>query len=169
MIEITKKNARVPDPNNPGFNTLGGELRVRGLSLDAQGMAAAGVFITAGYTHLDTEVLKAAPGASTGARLANAPEHSLSAWANYQVTNELDVGIGGRYISDQLAQNTGIGRSVPSYTLLDAMGRYRLSQTVSLKLNLTNLASEHYFDQLHPWHVVPGPGFTATFAIHVVY
>ena len=169
MFEITKKNARVPDPNNPGFNTLGGELRVRGLSLDAQGMAAAGIFITAGYTHLDTEVLKAAPGASTGARLANAPEHSLSAWANYQVTNELDVGIGGRYISDQLAQNTGIGRSVPSYTLLDAMGRFRLSQTVSLKLNLTNLASEHYFDQLHPWHVVPGPGFTATFAINVVY
>ena len=169
VFEITKTNARVPDPNNPGFNTLGGEHRVLGFSLDANGMVAPGLFLTAGYTHLDSEVVKAAPGAATGAALANAPEHSVSAWVNYQLTERLDIGIGARHVSEQLAQNTGGGRSVPSYTFLDAMGRYRLSTRVSLKLNLTNLSDAYYFDQLHPWHVVPGPGFTGMFAINVIY
>ena len=169
VFEILKKNARVADPNNPGFNTLGGEHRVRGLSLDMNGMVGPGLFLTAGYSHLDTEVTKAAPGAAIGAALANAPEHSLSLWINYQFNERLDFGIGARHISDLLAQNTGNGKSVPSYQLLDGMGRYILSDTVSLKLNATNLTNEYYFDQLHPWHIVPGPGMTITFALNVIF
>jgi hypothetical protein len=38
-----------------------------------------------------------------------------------------------------------------------------------LKLNLTNFTDEYYLDQLHPFHVVPGPGLTAIFAVNVVY
>jgi catecholate siderophore receptor len=169
VFEILKKNARVADPNNPGFNTLGGEHQVRGISLDMNGMVGPGLFLTAGYTHLDTEVTKAAPGAAVGAALANAPEHSLSLWINYQFNERLDFGMGARHISDLLAQNTGNGKSVPSYQLLDGMGRYLLSDTVSLKLNATNLTNEYYFDQLHPWHIVPGPGMTITFALNVIF
>ena len=169
VFEILKKNARVADPNNPGFNTLGGEHQVRGISLDMNGMVGPGLFLTAGYSHLDTEVTKAAPGAAIGAALANAPEHSLSLWINYQFNERLDFGIGARHISDLLAQNTGNGKSVPSYQLLDGMGRYILSDTVSLKLNATNLTNEYYFDQLHPWHIVPGPGMTITFALNVIF
>ena len=169
VFEILKKNARVADPNNPGFNTLGGEHQVRGISLDMNGMVGPGLFLTAGYSHLDTEVTKAAPGAAVGAALANAPEHSLSLWINYQFNERLDFGIGARHISDLLAQNTGNGKSVPSYQLLDGMGRYILSDTVSLKLNATNLTNEYYFDQLHPWHIVPGPGMTITFALNVIF
>jgi catecholate siderophore receptor len=58
---------------------------------------------------------------------------------------------------------------VPSYRLFDAMARYRVSDAVAFKLNLANIGDELYFDQLHPWHVVPGPGFTATFAVNVTY
>ena len=169
VFESLKKNARVADPNNPGFNTLGGEHQVRGISLDMNGMVGPGLFLTAGYTHLDTEVTKAAPGAAVGAALANTPEHSLSLWINYQFNERLDFGMGARHISDLLAQNTGNGKSVPSYQLLDGMGRYLLSDTVSLKLNATNLTNEYYFDQLHPWHIVPGPGMTITFALNVIF
>jgi outer membrane receptor for monomeric catechols len=49
------------------------------------------------------------------------------------------------------------------------MGRYRVNDTITFKFNLTNLDDELYFAQLHPWHVVPGPGFTATAAVNVVY
>ena len=49
------------------------------------------------------------------------------------------------------------------------MARYAVSDSLTLKLNLTNLTDEYYFDQLHPWHVVPGPGLTAVFAVNVVY
>ena len=50
LFEITKDNARVPDPSNPGFNTLGGEERVRGLSLELSGMLAEQLYLSAGYT-----------------------------------------------------------------------------------------------------------------------
>ena len=125
--------------------------------------------LSSGYTYLDSEVVKAAPGALVGAPLANAPKHSLSFWADYQATARIDIGFGARYVSEQLAQNTGAGKRVPAYTAFDAMARYRLSPTVALKLNLANLTNEYYFDQLHPWHVVPAPGFTATFAVNVTY
>lgn len=169
LFEITKTNARVPDPNNPGFNILGGEQRVRGLSVDVNGMLTERLYLSGGYTYLDSEVVTAAPGSVAGAKLANAPEHSLSAWVNYELTDRLDVGAGGRYVSEQLAQNTGAGKSVSGYALFDAMGRYRLTDTLIVKLNLTNLTDEYYFDQLHPWHVIPGPGLTATLAINASF
>jgi len=49
------------------------------------------------------------------------------------------------------------------------MGRYRISDKLTLKLNLTNLTDAYYFDQLHPFHVVPGPGFTAMLAANMVF
>src|SRR5690606_27627241 len=110
---------------------------------------------------------RGAPGAATGQPLVNAPEHSLSVWANYRVSDRFDAGLGYRYVAEQLAQNTGAGRRVPAYSLVDAMVRYRLRANLRLKLNLTNLGDELYFEQLHPWHVIPGPGRTATLAVNV--
>ncbi len=164
VFEITKTNARVPDPSRPGFNALGGEQRVRGFSTDISGLLTPRMFVQAGYTYLDSEVVTAAPGAATGAALANAPEHSLSIWLDYRISEPLDFGVGVRYVDDQLAQNTGQGKTVPDYWLLDAMVRYNVSDRITVKLNLTNLTDEYYFGQLHPWHVVPGPGRTLTLA-----
>ena len=163
-FETTKTNARVPDPNRPGFNALGGELRVRGFSTDVSGLLTQRLFVQAGYTYLDSEVVKAAPGTASGAALANAPEHSLSIWADYRISEPLDFGVGVRYVDEQLAQSTFQAKSIPDYWLLDAMVRYNLTDRITLKLNLTNLTDEYYFGQLHPWHVVPGPGRTITVA-----
>ena len=169
LFEIKKNNARVPDPTNPGFNTLGGEQRVRGTSFELNGGVTEQIYVSLGYTYLDSEVIRAAPGAVAGAQLANAPEHSLSAWVDVALSDRLDMGFGARYVSEQLAQNTGAGKSVSSFTVIDAMARYHFSDTVTFKLNLTNLTDELYFDLLHPWHVVPGPGPTATVALNLTF
>jgi catecholate siderophore receptor len=169
LFETTKKNARVADPANPGFNMLEGEQRVRGFSVDATGTVASRVYLTAGYTWMDSEVVKAAAGGVTGMRLVNSPEHSVSVWTDYQIAARFDLGLGVRYVSEQLAQNTGAGRRVPEYTIYDAMVRYRASDAFTLKLNLANFTDELYFGQLHAWHVVPGAGFTTTFAISYEY
>jgi catecholate siderophore receptor len=49
------------------------------------------------------------------------------------------------------------------------MGTYLLSDNTKIKLNLTNLTDKFYYDQIHPWHVIPGPGFTAVLAFNVEY
>jgi catecholate siderophore receptor len=169
VFEITKTNARVADPTNPGFNTLGGEQRIRGVSIDVTGMLTPRIYWASGYAYLDGEVVRGAAGATTGARLANTPEHSLSVWLDYRATSRLDFGLGARYVGEQLARSTGDGRHVPSYSVYDAMVRYRLSDALTFKLNVTNLTDELYFEQLHPWHVIPGPGRTAMFAINAAF
>jgi catecholate siderophore receptor len=169
LFEITKTNARVPDPANPGFNTLGGEQRVRGASVDLSGMVTQRLYLVAGYTYLDGEVVRGAAGAAVGATLANAPEESVNVWANYRVADRFDVGLGARYVGEQFAQSVINGRRVPSYSTVDAMARYTFSQSLALKLNVTNTTDEYYFEQLHPWHVVPAPGRTATFAVNAAF
>ena len=168
LFEITKTNARIPDPNNPGFNTLGGEQRVQGLAFDIAGLITPKLKLIAGYSWLDGTITDAGPGAVAGGGLANLPEHSATVWTDYAVAANVDVGFGVRYVADQLAQ-TGGTKAVPAYTLLDAMLRYRVSDSLTIKLNLTNLTNELYFDQLHPWHVVPGPGFTSMLAFNVTW
>jgi catecholate siderophore receptor len=104
-----------------------------------------------------------------GSRLVNVPEHSLSVWATHQLTDHLQVGGGARYVSERLAKNSTPVKAVPDYWTLDAMGTYHLSDRTAIKLNLSNLTNKVYFDQLHPWHVIPGAAFTAVLAINVAY
>jgi len=169
LFEITKTNARVPDPANPGFNTLGGEQRMRGVSVDVTGMVTDRFYLVAGYAYLDGEVVRGAAGAAVGAKIANAPEDSANLWANYRVTSRFDVGLGARYVGDQYAQSAINGRMVQSYSTFDAMGRYALSESTALKVNVTNLTDEYYFEQLHMWHVVPAAGRTVTFAVNAEF
>jgi len=169
VFRITKDNARVPDPNNPGFNMLAGEQRVDGVTVTVLG-AIGRWRLSGGYTHLDSEVVKSAAGAApVGSPLANAPDDTFTAWAARAISSRFEIGVGARYVSDQLAQNVPPIKAVESYWALDAMGKYRVSQRLTLKLNLTNLTDEYYLDQLHPFHVVPGPGFTAMLAINATF
>ncbi len=170
VFRITKTNARVPDPNNVGFNMLAGEHRVDGVALTAVGRIGQSWQLSAGYTYLDSQVVESATGAAAvGSPLAGAPENTFSAWAAYTISNRFEVGAGARYVDDQLAQNVPPVKAVEEYWTFDAMGKYHVSDTLTLKLNLTNFTDEFYLDQLHPFHVVPGPGFTTILAVNVVY
>ena len=147
---------------------LAGSQCVDGLSVTVAGGVGKWK-LSGGYTHLDSKVTKSAAGAApVGSPLANAPDDTFTAWAAYTVSSRIDFGVGARYVSDQLAQNVPPIKAVDSYWAFDAMGRYRVSSKVTLKLNLTNITGEYYFDQLHPFHVVPGPGFTAMLAANML-
>lgn len=170
IFDIVKSNARVPDPGRPGFNALAGEQQVRGAALTVAGTLRAGLSISGGYTFLDSEEVKTAPTLDNrGRALANVARHNFSLWLNYTVSPGFEVGMGGRYIGERLARNTSPVLAAPGYWAFDAMGKYMLSPHITLKLNLTNLADKYYFDQLHPFHVVPGPGLGAVFAINLDY
>lgn len=170
VFRIEKNNARVPDPTTPGFNILAGKQRVDGFAVNATGRVNEYLSLNAGYTYLDSEQerttqLTVAPGTP----LANVPEHTYSAWLTWTPTTALQFGAGGRYVDERLAVITAPVKRVDSYFALDAMASYQVNQNLRLKLNLTNLTDEYYFDQLHPFHVVPGAGFGAVFAINLDY
>jgi len=164
IFNITKDNARVPDPLNPGFNTLAGEQEINGFSVNMSGGFGDILHFTTGYTHLDDEQRNTLSG--TTGRINNVAQDTFSFWLNWAMGNSLDFGVGTRYMDERVVNNT---RIAADYWALDAMAKFQYSDTITYKLNLTNLTDEYYFDQLHPWHVVPGPGLGAVFAVNFDY
>jgi len=170
VFQITKENARVPDPDNTGLNTLAGEQRVRGFSVDVAGHPTKDLQLLAGYTYLDGAVVRAASSAAPdGSKLTDVPTHNLSIWGTYRLTERFMIGAGARYLSERLAKNSPPVKVVDDYWNLDAMAEYAFAENILIKLNLTNFTNEFYIDQLHPWHVIPAPGMTATLAVNTVF
>jgi len=170
LFNIVKSNARVPDPANPGFNILAGEQTVNGFSANMSGRFTPALLLTAGYTWLDSEqgattVLTVLPGTP----LANVPEHAWSLWMTWDLSDSLQLAGGARYSDERLATIAQPVKRVDGYHALDAMLKWQASPNLSLKLNLGNVTDEYYFDQLHPFHVIPGPGFTGIFAVNLDY
>ena len=170
LFSIEKTNARVPDPDNPGFNLLAGKQRLRGFSVNLSGRLGAQWQLAGGYTYLDSAQGKTLQVAvPRDSPLASVADHGFSLWVHYDAPIELQLGAGARYVGERLATISLPKKSVADYWSFDAMASYQLTENLSIKVNLTNLGDEYYFDQLHPWHVIPGPGFASVFALNLDY
>jgi len=49
------------------------------------------------------------------------------------------------------------------------MGKYDISERLSLQMNVNNIFDEFYYDALHNFHVVPGAGRTALLTLNFTY
>jgi catecholate siderophore receptor len=47
---------------------------------------------------------------------------------------------------------------VPGYWVFNAMLSHPIAEHVDIQVNAYNLANRYYYDQLHPSHIVLGPG-----------
>ena len=56
---------------------------------------------------------------------------------------------------------TGLVKEVPGYWVFNAMVGHPLNEHVSLQANVYNIANRYYYDELHPAHIVLGPGRSA--------
>ncbi|MGH8258628.1 MAG: TonB-dependent receptor [Steroidobacteraceae bacterium] len=162
-------NARVPDPDNPEFDTLGGDERVDGGQVSATGHLTRTVDLEASYTYLDSAVMRTAPGGPRlGAPLTNAPRNASSLLLEYRIARPLEIGIGGLQAASQLGQDTAAAYLVaPGYVVWNAMAKYEISPHALVQLNLDNLTDRNYFEEVHPAHVVPAEGFAARLSITI--
>ncbi len=62
VFDITKTNVLTSDASNPGFSVQTGEVRHRGLELEARGMVTDQLSLVAGYTYLDAKITKSNDG-----------------------------------------------------------------------------------------------------------
>ncbi len=169
LFRTEKTNAREPDPNNPVLNVLAGDQRVNGVQVEARGHLTSRWEILAGYAYLDARLVdsKFYP-AAVGARLANVPENTFNFWNSYRLPWNWEAGLGANYVSSRAASSTvpfdpatGLVKQVPSYWIFSAMARHRLAEHLDLQVNVNNLANRYYYDELHPAHIVLGPGRSA--------
>jgi catecholate siderophore receptor len=169
LFRATKLNAREPDPNNTLLNVLAGTQRVNGAQVEVRARLTSRWDLMASYANLDARVVSSNyyP-AAIGAQLANVPRNSLNFWSTWSLPGRWDTGFGGNFVSSRTASSTapfdattGLVKAVPGYWVFNAMARHPLAEHVDLQVNLANLANRYYYDELHPGHIVLGPGRSA--------
>ena len=170
VFETDKTNAREPDPTNSLLMVLAGNQRVRGTQFEVRGHLTSRWEILSSYAYLDGRVVSSNyyP-ASIGAQLANAPKNTANLWTEYRLPhNWAEIGLGSNFVDSRTASSTvptdpitGLVKEVPSYWVFNAMVKRKLTEHLDLQININNLANRYYYDELHPAHIVLGPGRSA--------
>jgi catecholate siderophore receptor len=170
IFDTIKTNAREPDPTNSLIDVLAGNQRVNGSQVGIRGHLTSRWELLTSYAYLDGKVVSSTyyP-ASVGAQLANVPRDTFNIWTTCRLPrNWGEIGGGSNYVSSRTASSTapddpttGLVREVPGYWVFNAMAEHRLNEHVRLQGNIYNIANKEYFDQLHPGHIILGPGRSA--------
>lgn len=151
LYQIDKTNVLTTDPDHNGFWVQTGEVRHRGLELEANVSLTEGFSAVAGYSFIDAEITSSNDG-DEGNRPALVPEHEASLWTNYAFQSDklagLSMGAGVRYVGASYGDSTNT-RETPAYTLLDAALRYRRG-AVEGAINVTNLFDKSYYAICRP-------------------
>lgn len=151
-FDIRQQDALVPD--TLGFNVQEGEIRSRGLELEARGNLTPAFEVVGAFTLLDTKVTETIVAANIDKRPQAAPDYFGSVWGNYTflggALEGLTLGGGVRFVGASYADNANTVKA-DAYTLVDAALRYDFGvKTPSLKglegtLNVTNLFDKDYY------------------------
>jgi catecholate siderophore receptor len=167
LFETDKVNARIPNAAIPGFNTLGGNQRVQGFEVLAQGRITDEWNVSAGYDYLSSSTTQTAPGGPPlGLPLVFAPHNNVTFWSAYQIIPQFQIGGGGQYVGSRYAQTSAPIEQAPGYVTFDAMAKYTINENFDVQANVYNLTDKYYFDMMHFAFVVPGAGRSAMFTLN---
>ena len=155
VYELTKTKNLTADPNNLNFSIQSGEIRSRGVELEAKAALNANINMTASYTYTDAEytedtVLK-------GRTPVQVPKHMASLWGDYTfhetALSGVTLGAGVRYVGESQGlyasgDNANQNFAVASYTTVDAalkydLGRFGLPGS-TVGVNINNLFDREY-------------------------
>ncbi|MBC7182439.1 MAG: TonB-dependent receptor, partial [Marinobacter sp.] len=164
LYQITKENVPTRDPNGGPYDKVqAGEVRSRGIELEAQAQPIDSLLMTLSYTLQDVEVTRDNSGLE-GQTPVWIPEQLLSVWADYGFykgpLDGLVAGFGARYIGEAEYNATTNKGEVPDTTLVDIALRYSLGQLspdlqgTEIGLSVNNLTDERYyscFDSSNCW------------------
>jgi iron complex outermembrane recepter protein len=154
VYDLTQKNVSVTttNSNNVSITSQTGEVKVKGLELEAVSDVTENLKVIAAYTLAKSDVQK---GDFKGNRLQLMPNQQASLWADYTwhngVLDGFGIGAGARYTGNTYGDqgNTSLGKA-DAYTVFDAAVHYELGRLdnslkgASLALNATNLFDKDY-------------------------
>ena len=170
LFRTNKYNAREPDPDNPLLDVLAGNQRVDGIEFQAQGHLTSRWELLSSFAYLDSKVVSsqyypAAVGISAGECARN----TLST-SGASIVSPSAGRLGPAATTCPAARpaprrrsipSTGLIKEVPGYWVFNAMVKHPLNEHLDLQVNVNNIANRYYYDELHPGHIVLGPGRSA--------
>ena len=177
IFRVETDNARITLAD--GTVEMAGEKLIQGLELGASGRITPQWSVFAGYTYMDSELVKAGGaganfGVNDGIRFPMTPEHSASLTTTYEITPKLTVG-GGLYYMGKVYGNASTAtvnstKYVPDYVRADVNATYEINDNLNVRLNIQNLTDEYYFSQAYPTHLaIVAPGRSGTLTLNFRY
>ncbi|RLQ89178.1 TonB-dependent siderophore receptor [Notoacmeibacter ruber] len=157
FFDLTKYNITRNNPVTLLPETTG-EVRVRGLELEAKAELPHNFDLTAAYSYLDTEIIENGTLGNEGNNLSLIPDHLASLWLNYELEGQgrrgdLNVGVGARYLGSAFFDDANTSEAQAA-VILDAALSYEVVDDTTLQVNVRNILDEK--------HVTYG-GFGANF------
>lgn len=157
LFRAVQSNLTTADPDNPGFLAQTGEIRSRGVELEARAALGPTTDLTAAYSYTDARVTRDTPGPGgtdrTGKRVASVPRHAAAVWLRRRIVagpvGGLTAGIGVRHVG--ATDNAANTVRTPAYTLADASLGYDLGwfapslDGIGITVSATNLFDRRYF------------------------
>ena len=155
VYQLTKTKNLTAEPGNVLFSVQSGEIRSRGVELEAKAALNANVNLTASYTYTDAEYTEDT--LLKGKTPVQVPKHMASLWSDYTfhetALSGVTLGAGVRYVGEsQGLYSSGAEQNqnfkVAGYTTVDAalkydLGRFGLPGS-SVGVNVNNLFNREY-------------------------
>ena len=149
LYQLTKTNNLMADPAGSIFSVEGGEIRARGVELEAKAALSASVNVVGSYTYTDAEYTTDTN--YKGNTPAQVPKHMASLWGDYTLfdgaLSGLTLGTGVRYTGSSYGDAANSFK-VGSYTVVDALVRYDLARVgmagSNVALHVNNLFDREY-------------------------
>jgi catecholate siderophore receptor len=169
-FRMEKKNVRTRLLNTDPY-VLDGEQVVRGVELGVAGSVTRAWSVFSGFVYLDSEYKHSVNTLDVGQELLLTPDFTFNAWTTYALPFGLTIGAGMQYTDDIVRTRTAaLGEvTVPGHWLFDAMASMQVNDSISVRLNATNLADEEYVDRFGGGHYVPGAGRTLSLTANITF
>lgn len=156
VFDLRRQNVTTTDLQHPTFNLQNGEVRTRGLEVEAKTQWDAWSLIGS-YTYMQPEITRSNNSLQgvpfQGKDPSHVPHHTAALWADFRLAGSwipgMVVGGGLRYIGSRFGNDANTFK-LPSYTLVDLAVRYDLSQLGTgwkgwqFALNASNLFDKEY-------------------------
>jgi len=146
LYDLTQQNVLTADLDHPNFSVQTGEIRSRGLELEAKANITSRWLVSSSYAYTDPEVTASNTG-NQGKDPVGIPRQTAAVWTEYALPGLLDgvtLGGGARYVGTSYATSQN-SLKVPAVTVFDAVARYRW-QSWQLALNVQNLTDKQYLN-----------------------
>lgn len=175
IYQTTVSNEVEQDPIDTTVYTQTGKKRVKGIELGVVGNITPAWAISAGYTTMDTEIVKGAINTADGSSaLPYTPKQAFTAWTTYKLPGGFTVGGGARFVDTLHKQKDGatdVPKYVDSYWVYDAVIGYRINKNADLQLNLYNLTDKEYVASINKsgYRYFPGIERSARLTLNVKF
>ena len=145
VFDLRRQNVLTPDPANQAGQVQTGEVRSKGVELEAEEKLSINLSLTASYTYQDVTITKSNAG-DLGLRPPAIPTHMASTWLYQHIRTgsprrDAAAGLGIRYQGATLDASNSV--QVPGVTLVDAVGSYTIGD-VRFAVNAQNLLDKTY-------------------------